>query len=93
MADPKPEAKRPLMSVADLARRLSRSEAAVRSMHARGEIPGFRKFGRRVFFDPDVIDDWIEKKRVWTPADDALRDAAKPQAEPPKTKRNFGEVA
>lgn len=72
--NPQPlRSKKPLMTIHDIAERLSMTEAAVRARIRRGRIPGVLRDGRTYRVDPEVIEAWIESKRLNTPADEELR--------------------
>ncbi len=56
--------RRPLMNVREAAKYLSLSEDALRSMVQRRQIPFIKMGDRRIRFDPDELDRWLDAQRV-----------------------------
>ena len=61
---------RPLLTVEQAAEWLGMSPAAIRSMVQRRQVPYF-KVGRRVRFDPDHVQRWLNAQRVLPQEGDA----------------------
>ena len=53
-----------LLTVEQLAERLSVTDKAIRHMVYRRQIPFIRLGSKRLRFDPDAIDAWLEDQRV-----------------------------
>jgi excisionase family DNA binding protein len=53
-----------LLTVEQLAARLSVTESAIRHMVYRRQIPFLRLGSKRLRFDPAAIDAWLEDQRV-----------------------------
>lgn len=56
--------RQPLLTVNQVAELLSCSPQAVRHMVQRRQLPFVRLTERKLRFDPDVIDAWLEQQRV-----------------------------
>lgn len=54
---------KPLLVVDELAELLSIAKATIYSKYSKGEIPGGCRQGKRLYFDREVIIDWIKAGR------------------------------
>lgn len=54
---------KPLLVVDELAELLNIAKATIYSKYSRGEIPGGCKQGKRLYFDRQIIIDWIKAGR------------------------------
>lgn len=53
-----------LLSIDEVAALLHLSKATVYSKHSKGELPGVCKRGKRLYFQRDVIINWIKESRI-----------------------------
>ena len=51
----------PLMSVDEVAAYLRRSRAAIYKMVERGQVPGVRRLGRKLYFHRASLLDWLDQ--------------------------------
>lgn len=53
-----------LLSIDEVAALLHLSKPTVYSKHSKGELPGVCKRGKRLYFQSDVIINWIKESRI-----------------------------